>query len=237
MGFFTEDTDLQFLDKLSKGKKPRKSLQEHGRSIVRKIRREDAQSARMQKAVKVGVQASRISDLALKHVHNAEKNFDRGMNNIIQKASTGQTQKPAQGTNQNKPPKNVRYMGTSAGGYKLGDPRTSADTYERFIKKEVSKHEKSFNAVHQLRKKLVDPNTKNYREVRDAAQKNKDVPKPKTANTNYTKKIVNSIKVMSNVAKGSSLFGAVSYALSSTPVGDATIDGKKYTNYKMTLNK
>jgi hypothetical protein len=223
MGFFKEDTDLQFINKLSKGKKPKKSLQEHGRDIVRKIRREDAQSARMQKAVKVGVQATRISDLALKHVQNAEKNFDRGMNNIIQKASTGQTQKPAQGANQNNPPKNVRYMGNSAGGYKLGDPRTSSDTYERFIKKEVSKHEKSFNAVHQLRKKLVDPNTKNYREVRDAAQKNKDVPKPKTANTNYTKKAVTAIKTMGKIARGSSIIGALSYAAASTPVGDATI--------------
>ena len=40
-----------------------------------------------------------------------------------------------------------------------------------------------------------------------------------------------------NATRAASVVGAVSYAASSTPVGDATMDGKKYKNYKMTLNK
>ena len=178
---------------------------------------------RLNKAVRVGQQATRLSDLTLRHVTNAEKTFDKGMDKIVQQINTGQTQTPAKGANQNNPPKNVRYMGNTSGGYKMGDPRTSSDTYERFAKKQVAKHSKSFSAVHQLKKIVRDPNVKNYEQTRDAALKNKDAPKRKAANTNYTKKVQTVIKTMGKIARGGSVIGAISYAASSTPVGDATI--------------
>tara|TARA_Y100001963_G_scaffold146254_1_gene220952 strand:- start:2709 stop:3407 length:699 start_codon:yes stop_codon:yes gene_type:complete len=192
---------------------------------------------RLNKAVRAGQQANRIADLTTRHVVNAEKNFNRRMKELTRQIHTGETQKPARGANQNNPPKNVRFMGNNAGGFKMGDPRTSVDSYERFAKNQVAKADRGFRAVHQLGKILNEPNVKNYEQARDAARQNKDVPKPKAANTNYTKKALNAIKTMGRVIKGSSIIGAISYAASSTPVGDATLDGKKYTNYKYTPNK
>ena len=159
------------------------------------------------------------------------------MDEIERQVNTGETQKPAKGANQNNPPKNVRYLGNTSGGYKMGDPRITDDTYQRFAQKQISKHTQSFNAVKQLHDIIKRPTSANYLQSKMAAFENKDPPKPKAANTNYTKKTLNAIKTMGRVIKGSSIIGAISYAASSTPVGDATLDGKKYTNYKYTPNK
>ena len=117
---------------------------------------------RLNKAVRMGQQAARISNLTTRHVVNAEKNLNRRMDEIQRQVNTGETQKPAKGANQNNPPKNVRYMGNTSGGYKMGDPRITDDTYQRFAQKQVAKAERSFRAVHQLNKKLNEPNVKKY---------------------------------------------------------------------------
>ena len=155
------------------------------------------------------------------------------MDEIERQVNTGETQKPAKGANQNNPPKNVRYMGNTSGGYKMSDPRITDDTYQRFAQKQISKHTRSFNAVKQLHDIIKRPNSANYRQAMYAARQNKDVPKPKAANTNYTKKAVTAINTMGKIARGGSVIGAISYAASSTPVGDATIHkGFKQKEFK-----
>ena len=240
MGFYIEDTDLEFLDKLGKGKKPTKSLQEHGRDLIRKVK-EPAKAAKRRKimrAVRSKVLAESLSSNLVKRVEHSEKLFNRSLNKLDRQINTGQTQKPAsKGANQNNPPKNVRFMGNNSGGYRMGDPRTNFDTYQRYGKSQVKKYQSSFDAVMQMNAKMIKPTVEGAERAEDAANKNKDVPKPKTANTNYTKKALNAMKTMGRVIKGSSIIGALSYAASSTPVGDATMDGKKYKNYKNTQNK
>jgi len=191
-------------------------------------RKQIQKAKRLDKAVKVGKQAVKMSNLTVRHVNNAKENFNKGIDEIDRQINTGQTQTPAKGANQNNPAKNVRYMGNSANGYKMSDPRTTEDTYKRFVQKQVARHERSFKAVKQLHDIIKRPNSQNYLQSMTAARQNKDAPKPKAANTNYTKKIKSVMQTMGKIVKGSSVLGAISYAASSTPVGDATMDGKKY---------
>ena len=196
-------------------------------------RKQNQKIKRLNKAERVGQQAVKMSKLAVTHIENARKTFDKGMDEIERQVNTGQTQTPAKGANQNNPPKNVRYMGDTSGGYKMGDPRITDDTYQRFAKKQISKHKRSFNAVKQLNEIVRQPNSQNYLRAKMAAVENKDAPKPKAANTNYTKKVQTAIKIMSKIARGGSAIGALSYAASSTPVSDATIHkGFKYKEFK-----
>ena len=233
MGFFKEDTDLQMLDRLSKGKKPRKSLQGLGRAIVRKVEGIDAKNKRIRTAVRSSVLAESINKNLVKRVEHSEKIFAKSLNNLNEQIISGQTQKPAKGANQNNPPKNVRFLGNNTNGYKLGDPRTTPDTVEKYGKSKVKKYKSSFDAVMQINEKLNKPTVEGFRKLELAAETNKAPKKPKAANTNYTKKAVTAIKTMGKIARGSSIIGVLSYAASSTPVGDATIHkGFKQKEFK-----
>ena len=196
-----------------------------------------AKSRRIMRAVRSKLLAEALSSNLVKRVEHSERLFNRGLDKLDAKISTGQTQKPAsRGVNQNNPPKNVRFMGNNSSGYGMGDPRTNYDTYQRYGKSQVRKMQSSFDAVMQMNEKMIKPTIKGAERAEEYASKNKDVPKPKAANTNYTKRALNAIRTMGAVVKGSSILGAISYATSSTPVADATLNGKKYTNYKMVLN-
>jgi hypothetical protein len=80
------------------------------------------------------------------------------------------------------------------------------------------------------------PQTKSVPDVRSAQLGNR-MRRVDAAMDKPKNKFIRTMGKVLNVVRGGSIIGALSYATSSTPVGDATMDGKKYTNYKMTLNK
>ena len=94
------------------------------------------------------------------------------------------------------------------------------------------------NRFNQINKSFMSgkPQTKSVPDVRSAQLGNR-MRRVDAAMDNPKNKLIKTMGKILNATRAASVVGAVSYAASSTPVGDATMDGKKYKNYKMTLNK
>ena len=94
------------------------------------------------------------------------------------------------------------------------------------------------NRFNQINKSFMSgkPQTKSVPDVRSAQLGNR-MRRVDAAMDKPKNKVIRTMGKILNVVRGASAIGALSYAASSTPVGDATMDGKKYKNYKMTLNK
>ena len=109
------------------------------------------------------------------------------------------------------------------------NPKTGTMMTEpRFDEKRFNQINKSFMSGKAQTKSLPDVKS---------AQLGNRMRRVGTAMDSPKNKAIRTMGKVLSVVRGGSAIGALSYAASSTPVGDATMDGKKYKNYKMTLNK